>query len=35
MKIAKNLTDLIGNTPMIRMNALPGEDDATILEKLD
>ena len=35
MKIAKNLTDLIGNTPMIRLNALPGEDDATIFAKLE
>jgi cysteine synthase A len=35
MRIAKNLTDLIGNTPMVRLNALPGEDDATIFAKLE
>ena len=35
MKIAKNLTDLIGNTPTIRLNALPGKDDATIFAKLE
>ena len=34
MKIAKNLTDLIGNTPTIRLNTLPGKDDATIFAKL-
>ena len=26
MKIAKNLTDLIGNTPTIRLNGLPGSE---------
>ena len=35
MKIAKNLTDLIGNTPTIRLNALTGKDDATIFAKLE
>ena len=35
MRIAKNLTDLIGNTPTIRLNALPGKDDATIFAKLE
>ena len=35
MRIAKNLTDLIGNTPTIRLNALPSKDDATIFAKLE
>ena len=35
MKIAKDLTKLIGNTPMIRLNALPGKEDATIFAKLE
>ena len=35
MKIAKNLTDLIGNTPTIRLTALTGKDDATIFAKLE
>ena len=35
MKIAKNLTDLIGNTPTIRLNTLPGKDDAAIFAKLE
>lgn len=35
MKIAQNLTKLIGNTPMVRLNALPKNDDATILAKLE
>ncbi len=35
MKIAKNLTDLIGNTPTIRLNALSGKDDAAIFAKLE
>lgn len=35
MKIAQNLTKLIGNTPMVRLNALPGTDDATIYAKLE
>ena len=35
MKIAKNLTDLIGNTPTIRLNTLTGKDDATIFAKLE
>lgn len=35
MKIAKNLTKLIGNTPMVRLNALPEKEDATILAKLE
>lgn len=35
MKLAQNLTELIGNTPMVRLNGLPGEDDATIFAKLE
>jgi len=35
MKIAKNLTDLIGNTPTIRLNTLSGKADATIFAKLE
>ena len=35
MRIAKTLTALIGNTPTIRLNALPGKDDATIFAKLE
>ena len=35
MKIAQNLTKLIGNTPMVRLNALPKTGDATIYAKLE
>lgn len=35
MKIAQNLTKLIGNTPMVRLNALPKIEDATIYAKLE
>ena len=35
MKIAKNLTKLIGNTPMVRLNSLPVKDGATIYAKLE
>ena len=35
MKIAQNLTKLIGNTPMVRLNALPKTEDATIYAKLE
>lgn len=35
MKLAQNLTELIGNTPMVRLNGLPSEDDATIFAKLE
>lgn len=35
MKLAQTLTELIGNTPMVRLNGLPGEDDATIYAKLE
>ena len=35
MKIAKNVTKLIGNTPMVRLNALPKAEDATIFAKVE
>lgn len=35
MKLAKNLTKLIGNTPMVRLNVLPNKEDATIYAKLE
>ncbi len=35
MKIAENLTKLIGNTPMVRLNALPEKGDATVFAKLE
>ena len=34
-KFAENLTDLIGNTPLIRLSHLPRESDAQILAKLE
>jgi cysteine synthase len=34
-KIADNALDLIGNTPLIRINKLTDENDATILAKLE
>jgi len=33
--IAGSVLDLIGNTPMVRINRLTGEDDATVLAKLE
>lgn len=35
MKIAENLIGLIGNTPLVHLNYLPGPDDAIILAKLE
>lgn len=35
MKYAQNLTKLIGNTPIVRLNALPGQEDARIFAKLE
>ena len=35
MILAQNLTELIGNTPTVRLNGLPNEDDATIFAKLE
>ncbi|WP_334292201.1 cysteine synthase A [Thermotalea metallivorans] len=35
MKIAKNITELIGNTPMVKLNRVVGKDDAEIYAKLE
>jgi cysteine synthase A len=35
MKLAKNIIDLIGNTPLVRLNHLRGENDATVFAKLE
>jgi cysteine synthase len=35
MKVANDITELIGNTPMVRINKLTGEDDATVYAKLE
>jgi cysteinyl-tRNA synthetase len=35
MKFAKDVLDLIGNTPLLRINKLIGKNDATILAKLE
>ena len=35
MKIANNILDLIGNTPMVKIGKLVGEKDATVLAKLE
>lgn len=35
MKIANSVIDLIGNTPLVKINKLTGENDATILAKLE
>ncbi len=35
MIIAENITDLIGKTPLVRINRLTGPDDATIYAKLE
>ncbi len=35
MKIAENITVLIGNTPLVKLNKLPGADNATIIAKLE
>lgn len=34
-KIANNILDIVGNTPMVRINKLTGKDDATVLAKLE
>lgn len=34
-KIARNVLDLIGNTPLVRINKLTGKNDATVLVKLE
>ena len=35
MKVANDITELIGNTPIVRINKLTGKDDATIYAKLE
>jgi cysteine synthase len=35
MKVANDITELIGNTPMVRINKLTGKNDATIYAKLE
>jgi len=34
-KIARNVLDLIGNTPLVRINKLTGKNDAAVLAKLE
>ena len=35
MDIANSITDLIGDTPLLRINKLTGPDDAGVLVKLE
>jgi cysteine synthase len=35
MIVADSVTDLIGRTPMVRINSLTGQDDATVYAKLE
>jgi len=35
MIVANSITDLIGKTPMVKINSLTGQDDATIYAKLE
>jgi cysteine synthase len=35
MEIANNILELIGNTPMVKINKLTGDNDATVLAKLE
>lgn len=35
MKVANSITDLIGNTPIVKLNNLPGENDAEVYLKLE
>ena len=35
MKVAKDVIDLIGDTPLVRINKLTGKNDATVLAKLE
>jgi cysteine synthase len=35
MKVVNDITELIGNTPMVRIKKLTGKDDATIYAKLE
>ena len=34
-KIANNITELVGHTPLVRINRLAGDDSAEILAKLE
>lgn len=35
LKISKNIGDLVGNTPLVKINKLTGKNDATIFAKLE
>ncbi|SDI95638.1 cysteine synthase A [Alteribacillus bidgolensis] len=35
MKVANNITELIGNTPLVKLNRLTGENDADVYLKLE
>lgn len=35
MKIANNVTELVGHTPLVRLNRLPGDASATVVAKLE
>ncbi|WP_018924749.1 cysteine synthase A [Salsuginibacillus kocurii] len=35
MKVAQNITELIGETPLVKLNRLPGENDADVYLKLE
>ena len=35
MKVANSITELIGNTPIVKLNNLPGENDAEVYLKLE